>query len=113
MSAIGFDTLKFARKLQEAGIPAQQAEAQAEVLGEAFLYNLDEIVTRDYLDARLANLEASFEKRFAQSEAGLEKRFADMEKRFSNIDSRHRLHSWMLGVIIVVNVIPALSQLLS
>ena len=94
MSAIGFDTLKFARKLKEAGVPEQQAEAQAEVLGEAFLYNLDEIVTRDYLDARLANLEAS------------------MEKRFANIDSRHRLHSWMLGVIIVVNVIPALSLFL-
>lgn len=105
MSAIGFDTLKFARKLQAAGVPAQQAEAQAEVLGEAFLYNLDEIVTRDYLDARLASLEASFEKRFAELETRL-------EKRFSNIDSRHRLHSWMLGIIIVVNVIPVLSDLL-
>ena len=101
MSAIGFDTLKFARKLKEAGVPAQQAEAQAEVLGEAFLYNLDEIVTRDYLDARLENLEAR-----------LEKRFSEIEQRFANIDSRHRLHSWMLGVIIVVNVIPVLSELL-
>jgi hypothetical protein len=105
MSAIGFDTLKFAGKLKEAGVPAQQAEAQAEVLGEAFLYNLDQIVTRDYLDARLENVEARFEKRFAELEAGL-------EKRFSNIDSRHRLHSWMLGVITVVNVIPVLSELL-
>lgn len=102
MSAIGFDTLKFARKLKEAGVPAQQAEAQAEVLGEAFLYNLDEIVTRDYLDARLARLEA-----------GIEKRFAELEERFSHVDSRHRLHSWMLGIIIVVNVIPALSELLA
>jgi hypothetical protein len=36
-----------------------------------------------------------------------------LEERFSHVDSRHRLHSWMLGIIIVVNVIPALSELLS
>ncbi len=58
MSAIGFDTLKFARKMKEAGVPEKQAEAHAEVLGEAFLYNLDEIVTRDYLDSRLAPINA-------------------------------------------------------
>ena len=29
MAAIAFDTLKFARKLKEAGVPEQQAEAQA------------------------------------------------------------------------------------
>ena len=90
VSAIGFDTLKFARKLKEAGVPAQQAEAQAEVLGEAFLYNLDEIVTRDYLDARLSKL----------------------EERFVRIDGQFRLLYWMLGLIIVVNVIPILTGFL-
>ena len=32
MSAIGFDTLKFARKLKEAGVPEQQAEALSTAL---------------------------------------------------------------------------------
>ena len=45
------------------------------------------------------------------SAVGFDKRFAEMEKRFSNIDSRNHLHSWMLGVIVVFNVIPVLSEL--
>ena len=45
MVAIAFDTLKFARRMIEAGVPQKQAEAQAEVLAEAFLHNLDELVT--------------------------------------------------------------------
>ena len=45
MAAIGFDTLKFARKLKAAGVPEQQAEAQAEIMAEAFLLNMDALVT--------------------------------------------------------------------
>ncbi len=36
MAAVAFDTLKFARRLKEAGVPDKQAEAQAEVMAEAF-----------------------------------------------------------------------------
>lgn len=35
MTAITFDTLKFANKLKAAGVPAQQAEAEAEALADA------------------------------------------------------------------------------
>ena len=80
MSAIGFDTLKFARKLKEAGVPDKQAEAQAEVLGEAFLYNLDEIVTRDYLDARLAPINARLD--------GIDARLDGIDTRLDAIDAR-------------------------
>ncbi len=43
-AVVVFDTLKFARRLKEAGIPAVQAEA--EVLAEIFETNLDELVTK-------------------------------------------------------------------
>ena len=94
MSAIGFDTLRFARKLIEAGVPDAQAEAQAEVLAEAFLHKLDEIVTRDHLDARLADLEAR------------------LTGRFADIDGRLRLLFWIQGLVILVAVLPALRTLL-
>lgn len=126
MSAIGFDTLKFARKLKEAGVPDQQAEAQAEVLGEAFLYNLNEIVTRDYLDPRLDNLCARIdgvESRLDGIDArldgidarldGMDARLNAVDQRFIRIDGQFRLVYWMLGMIIVVNVIPILTQLFS
>jgi hypothetical protein len=133
MSAIGFDTLKFARKLKEAGVPDKQAEAQAEVLGEAFLYNLDEIVTRDYLDSRLAPVNARLDGIDARLD-GMDARFDSIDARLDRMDARFdgvdahlnridqcfietdgkfRLIYWMLGMIIVVNVIPILTKLIS
>jgi len=44
MTAITFDTLKFANKLKAAGVPAQQAEAEAEALADAL--SSSEIATR-------------------------------------------------------------------
>ena len=53
MASITFDTLKLARKLEAAGFPAQQAAATAQALAEALS---ESVVTRDYLDLRLAEL---------------------------------------------------------
>ena len=58
MTAVTFDTLKFAKKLEAAGLPAPQAEAIAEAFREA---TSEELVTRDYLDARLETVKASIE----------------------------------------------------
>ena len=74
MSSLAFDSLKFARRLKQAGVPDAQAEAQAELMAEAFVFNMDSLVTRDYLDARL-------DARFAEQDARLEARFAEQEAR--------------------------------
>ncbi len=50
MTAVTFDTLKFAKKLEAAGLPAPQAEAIADAFREA---TSEELVTRDFLDAHL------------------------------------------------------------
>jgi len=47
MAAIAFDTLKFAKRLKEAGVPDKQAEAEAEALKE---------VLSDFAGEQLANL---------------------------------------------------------
>ncbi len=95
MAAIAFDTLKFARKLKAAGVPERQAEAQAEIMAEAFLLNMDALVTKDYLDAR-----------FAEHDARMDVRFADMDGKF-------RLVMWILAVVMASTVIPAVHKLLS
>ncbi|BBO60232.1 hypothetical protein MPB2EB_1372 [Mycoavidus sp. B2-EB] len=41
-----FDTLRCSKRLQEAGVPTAQAEAEAEVLSEVFAVNLQELVTQ-------------------------------------------------------------------
>lgn len=46
MSTLTFDTLKFANRLKAAGVPDQQAEAEAEVLAEALEVNLKDLATQ-------------------------------------------------------------------
>ena len=98
MAAIAFDTLRFARRLIEAGVPDRQAEVQAELMAEAFLYNVDSVVTKDYLDARLGEQEARIEAKF--------------NLRFAGIENKLNLHSWILAVIAASTVIPAIYSLM-
>ena len=90
MAAIAFDTLKAARRLKAAGVPEEQAEVQAEIMAEAFVFNMDALVTKDYLDARLKELEARFD---------------------STHGSELRLHRWMMAIIIATNLIPIIQGL--
>jgi len=53
MTVLPFDTLKFARRLQAAGMDARLAEEQAEALAEALEANLQELATKaDIADLR-------------------------------------------------------------
>ena len=103
-------------------------------MAEAFVFYADDLLTRDHftevLNARFAEQDARMEARFAEQDARVESRFAEQdarmdahfieqdakfEARFVQIDTRFArqdkvllLHSWMLGLIIVVLVAPQL-----
>lgn len=124
MAAIAFDTLKAARHLIKAGMPPRQAEAQAEVMAEAFVLNVNSLVTKDYLDARLdarfgeqnARMDARFSEqdaRFGEQDARIDKRFAAVELQFARVDGKFRLAYWMLTVVIISTTVPALKALFS
>ncbi|BBL72019.1 DUF1640 domain-containing protein [Methylogaea oryzae] len=49
MATIAFDTLKFAKRLKDAGILPAQAEAEAEALAEVLEVNLKDLVTKEDL----------------------------------------------------------------
>ncbi len=87
MAITTFDTLKFVRRLEEAGVPVQQAEIQAEVLTEAFKVNLDALVTKDYLAARFAEQDAK-------------------------INANFRIQLWMIGIVQAFVIMPYLERLL-
>ena len=58
MSTIAFDTLKFVRKLKEAGFEEKQAEAVADAFRDA--QSEGQPITREYFDLRLkAEIDAS------------------------------------------------------
>lgn len=77
VAAIVFDVRSAERKLKAAGASEELAEATADLMSEAVLLNLDALVTRDYLDARL-------DARFSE----LEVRFTEIDSRFKEIDAR-------------------------
>jgi enoyl reductase-like protein len=113
MSSLAFDSLKFARRLKEAGVPEAQAEAQAELMAETFGYYVDNLVTRDYLDAvldaRFAEQDARIEARFREQDARIEARFSQqdlfLEQRLSRVDTKLNVMAALLALI-AASVIP-------
>lgn len=49
MAALTFDTLRYANRLKEAGVPPAQAEAEAVALSEVLDVNLKELATKEDL----------------------------------------------------------------
>ncbi len=130
MAITTFDTHKFVRLLELAGVPLEQAEVQAEVLTEAFMVNLESLVTKEYLESRLtakfaeqdaridtrfAEQDARIATRFAKQDARIDTRFAEqkafMDSAFAHIDSRFRFHSWTQAIIVAAVIMPYLERL--
>ena len=84
MAAIVFDVRNAERKLKAAGASDELAEATADLMSQAVLLNLDALVTRDYLDARLDARFSELEMRFSE----LDVRFKDIDARFEATDGR-------------------------
>ena len=102
---MAFDTLTYAKKLQEAGVPPQQAETHAWALKEtvedtlATKQDLRELNTRidgrfKEVDNRFTELETRIDGRFNELETRMDGRFNELETR---MDGRFRLLYWMLG----------------
>ena len=102
MAITTFDTLKFVRRLEEAGVSSEQAEVQAEVLTEAFNVNLEELVSKDYLAVQ-----------FAEQKTYIDKRFEQVNTRFAEQNANFKLLYWMVGIVIATNFIPFLQMVAS
>jgi hypothetical protein len=62
MSTITFDTLKFVEKLEKAGVPREQAKAEAEALAEVLDSGAQELVTKKDMLIALGDLRADIMK---------------------------------------------------
>jgi hypothetical protein len=76
---------------------------QAELTAEAFGFYAENILTKDHFEAVL---DAKLDARFAEQDAKFGGRFGKLEKTML-------LHTWMLGVLVVVLVIPQLQAWLA
>ena len=96
MATMAFDTLRYARRLKEAGVPESQAEVQAELMAEAFGFYAANLLTRDHFNDVL-------NARFTEQEAKIDLRFAEVRAVL-------KLHSWMFGLIMLALVVPQLVE---
>ena len=71
MTAIIFDTLKFANKLKAAGIHSEHAEAEALALAEVFEFNFKDLATKDDMRQMEERMSARFDAKLADSKADL------------------------------------------
>ena len=121
MAITTFDTLKYVRRLEQAGMPLDLAEVQAEVLTEAFNVNLESLVTKDYLAARFAEQKAYIDTRFAEQNAYIDKRFAEqnayIDRRFAEqdakIDGNHRVFMVTQAIVMAAVILPYLERLMA
>jgi hypothetical protein len=75
MSAIAFDTLKPAQRLEAAGLPPKQAQDIASALAETIG---DAVVNREYLDLRLGEMRSESGLRLGELRSELELRLGEM-----------------------------------
>ena len=83
-------------------------------MAETFEFYANNILTKDHFDAvlnfRFGEFRAQMDQRFSEQDAKFDKRFAEqdakLEGRFGKLEWESFLHTWMLGIIVVVLVIP-------
>ncbi|MEQ8954140.1 MAG: DUF1640 domain-containing protein [Gammaproteobacteria bacterium] len=123
MAITTFDTHKFVRRLEKAGVPLEQAEVQAEVLTEAFNVNLESLVTKEYLESRLdakfAEQDSRFDGRVARFRSDLSADISnlkiEMGREFAQasakIDANFKVFLWTQAIVVTGVVIPLMQSL--
>ena len=108
MPALEFDTLDYVKQLTSAGVEAQVAEIHAMTMKQAFGMYIDDVITKDYLDATL-------DARFAEQDLKIEKRISELdskfEKRFNSTESDLRVLKWGQAVLVAAVLLPQVARL--
>jgi hypothetical protein len=116
MPELNLDVLTYTNTLESAGFNRTQAEAIARGTVQMQAQHFDTLVTREHFDHTMERIDERFK--------GVDKRFEDIDTRFEGIDKRLdaltgelapmkiqlTLHTWMMGLIIIVLVVPQLQE---
>jgi ABC-type phosphate transport system auxiliary subunit len=115
MAVATFDTLKFANTLKTAGVPAQQAEAQAVAFAEVIQGNFKELTTKEdlaqtksELKQDLSQVKSELKQEMEACEHRLNTRIDLLAAEIKNLRTEFRgemtLLKWMFGVGVTVGV---------
>lgn len=95
MNALAFDTLRFAKRMQEAGLPQAQAEAFSEALAEAVR---DSVATRADVEASASDVRAELNKAALDLRGELNKAVAEI--RVEIREAQVTLIKWLVPLMI-------------
>lgn len=130
MPELNLDVLTYTNTLESAGFNRTQAEAIARGTVQMQAQHFDTLVTREHfdhtmerIDQRFGGVDSHFKSIDTRFES-IEKQFDAVDNRFEGIDKRLNaladelapmkvqltLHTWMMGLIIIVLVVPQLQE---
>jgi len=93
MPAIAFDTLHYVKRLQKAGVPAEQAEAQDDVLSEAMSLNLDKLATKEDIEGLRVSTKADIKDMATKSDV------AEVKTDVARLAGQMQIMIWVMGVM--------------
>ena len=106
--AVAFDTLEYARRLQDAGIAAPQAEAQARALADALTGRVASPSDLDALEARLVSRFDALDSRLNGRIDGLEGRIEGLkgriDGRIDKLAGSVDTLKWLVGLLTAFNI---------
>ena len=109
-----FDTLKFSRKLEDAGFSHEQATGAAEAFSEVVS---DGVATKADIRELATRLDNKIETVKAELKADVRELKSDLNSKIDQSEIRRkgdmRLVKWMFAVIITAEVIPLLRDFFS
>ena len=104
MAAVNFDTLKYVQQLTDAGVARSVAEIHAMTMEQAMRFYVNNLVTKDYLDARFDVSDAKLERRLSEQDT-------KFEQRFSKTESDMRVLKWGQAIVISAALLPQIVKL--
>ena len=102
--AVPFDTLEYARRLQEAGIAAPQAEAQARALADALTGRVASPADLDALEARLISRIDALGSRIETLGGRIDAVQATLGARIDKLGGSVDTLKWLFGLLAAFNI---------
>ncbi|MES2296883.1 MAG: hypothetical protein V4582_07550 [Pseudomonadota bacterium] len=110
-----FDTLDYAQQLETAGVPKAQAEIHAKALAGVLSTSLVTQNQFEVFDCQINTRFDAFERRMDEFEHRVLARFDAFERRMDAYEARAdakllkmsdelKLHCWMMGTLITMNI---------
>ena len=105
MATIAFDTLKYSKRLKDAGVPEKQAEAEA--LAEVLEINLNELTTK----RDMKEMETALRRDLGEAESRLKHDLELMRLELRDLERRMTIKLGGL-MVVAVGAVAALVKLL-